>query len=324
MAPKEVELNFLKGAMTNLAAKFLGMAEDLRTKPPEPIHLDPADTLSKVDAAAKALAQQSRATFFLDVFDCKLTDATACLTDLEKACTIYHSWAKPLLAAVSPAARKVATGPCAQVLILTHAMLNKMAARTITPADLGQLDAAVEALAALPVRGTDAARGLLQKSEELLADALEEVSSTIAEAAEENEDEDEDEEGEDEEEELFGQPAFSAPLRRMVDEARALVRRAHEAGLERLEPEDKTAGILAASAQAASAQVDSLVCAMHEEDREARQQGGGRATCAGRHPRPCARLVAARATRCYTIRSAAAAAWRPPRRPELASTAAQG
>ena len=74
----------------------------------------------------------------------------------------------------APAARKVAAGPLAQVLLLTQALLGKAASpgEAIRPADLGQLDAAVNELPQLPVRGTDAARGVLLRSEALVEDAL--------------------------------------------------------------------------------------------------------------------------------------------------------
>ena len=105
------------------------------------------------------------------------------------------------------------------MLLLMQALLGKAAApgEAMRPADLGQLDAAVEELPQLPVRGTDAARGVLLRSEALVEDALQEVGASIAEATDkaegegaEGEEEGEDEEGE--EGELFAQPAFSAPL----------------------------------------------------------------------------------------------------------------
>ena len=170
----------VRRAMADLSTKLLSMAQDLRKKPEERIALDPADTLCKVHMAAQGVLQQARATFFLDVLDCKPADATACLRDLETKCTVYHSWAKPLLAGVSPAARKVAAGPCAQVLLLTQALLGKAANEQVRPADLGHFEAAVEQLQALPVRSTDAARGTLLKSEELLADALEEGGLAVS------------------------------------------------------------------------------------------------------------------------------------------------
>ena len=107
------------------------------------------------------------------------------------------------------------------MLLLMQALLGKAAApgEAMRPADLGQLDAAVEELPQLPVRGTDAARGVLLRSEALVEDALQEVGASIAEATdkaegggEEGEEEGEEEEEEDEEGELFAQPAFSAPL----------------------------------------------------------------------------------------------------------------
>ena len=146
-------------AMVEMGIKFVTMAQDLRKKPEERlVGVEPAVALEKVHLAAQALSQQARATFFLDVLDSKLEDATACLGDLETKCVIYHSWAKPLLACVSPAARKVAAGPCAQVLLLTQALLNKAASpgEEMRPADLGHLEAAVNELPKLPVHGTEA------------------------------------------------------------------------------------------------------------------------------------------------------------------------
>ena len=60
------------------------------------------------------------------------------------------------------------------MLFLLQALLGKAAApgEAMRPADLGQLDAAVEELPQLPVRGTDAARGVLLRSEALVEDAL--------------------------------------------------------------------------------------------------------------------------------------------------------
>ena len=161
-------------------------------------------------------------------------------------------------------------------------LLGKAAApgEAMRPADLGQLDAAVEELPQLPVRGTDAARGVLLRSEALVEDALQEVGASIAEAmatdkadgeGEEGEEDGEDEEGE--EGELFAQPAFSAPLQLLLEAALKLLKRARELALPRLEAEDQgggmadaSAGLVGACAQAASAQVDNPVCAMHGED----------------------------------------------------------
>ena len=144
-------------AMVELGIKFVTMAQDLRKKPEERlVGVEPAVALEKVHLAAQAVSQQARATFFLDVLDSKLEDATACLRDLETKCVIYHSWAKPLLDCVSPAARKVAAGPCAQVLLLTQALLSKAASpgEAMRPADLGHLEAAVNELPKLPVHGS--------------------------------------------------------------------------------------------------------------------------------------------------------------------------
>ena len=54
------------------------------------------------------------------------------------------------------------------------ALLGKAASpgEAMRPADLGQLDAAVNELPQLPVRGTDAAHGVLLRSEALVEDAL--------------------------------------------------------------------------------------------------------------------------------------------------------
>ena len=158
---REVQLAMAKDTvqrvMVELGIKLVTMAQDLRKKPEARIEFEPALALEKVHLAAQAVLQQARATFFLDVLDCKPEDATACLGDLETKCVIYHSWAKPLLACISPAARKVATGPCAQVLLLTQALLSKAASpgEEMRPADLGHFEAAVNELPKLPVRGTD-------------------------------------------------------------------------------------------------------------------------------------------------------------------------
>jgi len=198
----------VRRAMVELATKLDMMAQELRKKPEERlVGVEPAVALEKAHLAAQAVSQQARAAFFLDVLACKVEDATACLADLETKCVIYHSWAKPLLACISPAARKVtagpnrnrnrnrnpspspnlhshpsrrphptqvAAGPLAQVLLLMQLLLGKAAApgEAMRPADLGQLDAAVEELPQLPVRGTDAARGVLLRSEALVEDAL--------------------------------------------------------------------------------------------------------------------------------------------------------
>ena len=206
-------------AMVELGTKLDSMAQELRKKPEDRlVGVEPAVALEKAHLAAQAVSQQARAAFFLDVLECKVEDATACLADLETKCVIYHSWAKPLLACISPAARKVAgpnphpnpnhnpnhspspspspsptpnphrnphphphphptqvaAGPLAQVLLLTQALLGKAASpgEAMRPADLGQLDAAVNELPQLPVRGTDAARGVLLRSEALVEDAL--------------------------------------------------------------------------------------------------------------------------------------------------------
>ena len=165
----------VRRAMVELATKLDTMAQELRKKPEERlVGVEPAVALEKAHLAAQAVSQQARAAFFLDVLACKMEDATACLADLETKCVIYHSWAKPLLACISPAARKVAAGPLAQVLLLMQALLGKAASpgEAMRPADLGQLDAAVNELPQLPVRGTDAAHGVLLRSEALVEDAL--------------------------------------------------------------------------------------------------------------------------------------------------------
>ena len=198
----------VRRAMVELATKLDTMAQELRKKPEERlVGVEPAVALEKAHLAAQAVSQQARAAFFLDVLACKVEDATACLADLETKCVIYHSWAKPLLACISPAARKVtaapnrnrdrnrnrnpspnlhphpsrrphptqvAAGPLAQVLLLMQLLLGKATApgEAMRPADLGQLDAAGEELPQLPVRGTDAARGVLLRSEALVEDAL--------------------------------------------------------------------------------------------------------------------------------------------------------
>ena len=165
----------VRRAMVELATKLDTMAQELRKKPEERlVGVEPAVALEKAHLAAQAVSQQARAAFFLDVLACKVEDATACLADLETKCVIYHSWAKPLLACISPTARKVAAGPLAQVLLLMGALLGKAASpgEAMRPADLGQLDAAVNELPQLPVRGTDAAHGVLLRSEALVEDAL--------------------------------------------------------------------------------------------------------------------------------------------------------
>ena len=165
----------VRRAMVELATKLDTMAQELRKKPEERlVGVEPAVALEKAHLAAQAMSQQARAAFFLDVLACTVEDATACLADLETKCVIYHSWAKPLLACISPTARKVAAGPLAQVLLLMQALLGKAASpgEAMRPADLGQLDAAVDELPQLPVRGTDAARGVLLRSEALVEDAL--------------------------------------------------------------------------------------------------------------------------------------------------------
>ena len=172
---QEMAKDTVQRAMVELGTKLDSMAQELRKKPEERlVGVEPAVALEKAHLAAQAVSQQARAAFFLDVLECKVEDATACLADLETKCVIYHSWAKPLLACISPAARKVAAGPLAQVLLLTQALLGKAASpgEAMRPADLGQLDAAVNELPQLPVRGTDAARGVLLRSEALVEDAL--------------------------------------------------------------------------------------------------------------------------------------------------------
>ena len=102
----------VRRAMVELATKLDTMAQELRKKPEERlVGVEPAVALEKAHLAAQAVSQQARAAFFLDVLACKVEDATACLADLETKCVIYHSWAKPLLACISPAARKVAAPP---------------------------------------------------------------------------------------------------------------------------------------------------------------------------------------------------------------------
>lgn len=240
--------------------------QELSAKPVQPLQLDAADTLGKASLAARAMVQQMRATFFLEVMDAPQSEALQCIADLEKAAALYVSWAKALLAAVSPSVRKVVKAPCTRVVSSLKQLLDKAAVCTLKAKDLSQLEHASDALEKLPVRGTDAARGVLLKSEELLADALDEAIKSIAEAQEEEEPEDEGgEDGEDEEQELWGQPLFSTPTRSVLEAAGALLRIARDAGLTGCS-EDKVAGMLGTCAQAASAQADALMVAMHEDD----------------------------------------------------------
>ena len=240
--------------------------QELSAKPEQPMQLDAADTLGKVLLAARALVQQTRATYFLEVMDAPQSEALACIADVEKAAALYVSWAKALLATVAPSVRKVAKAPCTRVVSTLKQLLDKAASRTLKAPDLALLEHASDALEKLPVRGTDAARGVLLKSEQLLADALDEAIKSIAEAQEgdPNEDGDEDED-EDEEQELWGQPLFSGPTRTVLEAAGALLRIARDAGLAGC-AEDKVAGMLGTCAQAASAQADALMVAMHEDD----------------------------------------------------------
>ena len=249
------------------ASKCLDDAvQKLQSKPEQPLQLDAADTLSKALIAARALVQQTRATYFLEVMDAPQSEALQCIVDVEKAAEVYVSWARALLATVAPSVRKVVKAPCTRVVSTLKHILDKAAARTLKAQDLSQLEHATEALEKLPVRGTDAASGVLLKSEQLLADALDEAIKSIAEAQEGDPDEDDDaEQDEDEEQELWGQSLFSGPTRAVLEAAVELVRIAREAGLAGC-TEDKVAGMLGTCAQAASAQVDALMVAMHEDD----------------------------------------------------------
>ena len=111
--PEQVAEDTVRRAMVELATKLDTMAQELQEARGALVGVEPAVALGALLRAGRVATGSQRR--FLDVGG-KVEDATATASPTSTKCVIYHSWAKPLLACISPAARKVAAGPLAWCL----------------------------------------------------------------------------------------------------------------------------------------------------------------------------------------------------------------
>ena len=272
----------LRQRLLACGATLSAAAKDLRKQKAERPPLEVSELSGGVLNSSKGVAQAARALHFLLQGAPSAATAVPCVVDFEKAALAYHSWARGLLAAVGPAARKLSTRPCAEVLQVAAQLAVKAAAAELAPPDVGQLERSVAALDSLPLSSHAAAAVLLPQCSLLVADAATELARAVDEAAEgggdfgeDDGDDDDDDDDDDDEPELVAQPALTAPLLALIRGAAAVLRCA-ERGLQAVAARDgsggddsKVAAALAAAADASSAQVDSLVCAVYEEARPA-------------------------------------------------------
>ena len=269
----------LRQRLLACGATLSAAAKDLRKAKAERPPLEVSELSGGVLNSSKGVAQAARALHFLLQGAPSAATAVPCVVDFEKAALAYHSWARGLLAAVGPAARKLSTRPCAEVLQVAAQLAVKAAAAELAPPDVGQLERSVAALDSLPLSSHAAAAVLLPQCSLLVADAATELARAVDEAAEGGgdfgEDDGDDDDDDDDEPELVAQPALTAPLLALIRGAAAVLRCA-ERGLQAVAARDssggddsKVAAALAAAADASSAQVDSLVCAVYEEARPA-------------------------------------------------------
>ena len=268
----------LRQRLLACGATLSAAAKDLRKEKAERPPLEVSELSGGVLNSSPGGAQAARALHFLLQGAPSAATAVPCVVDFEKAALAYHSWARGLLAAVGPAARKLSTRPCAEVLQVAAQLAVKAAAAELAPPDVGQLERSVAALDSLPLSSHAAAAVLLPQCSLLVADAATELARAVDEAAEGGGDfgeDDGDDDDDDDDDELVAQPALTALLLALIRGAAAVLRCA-ERGLQAVAARDgsggddsKVAAALAAAADASSAQVDSLVCAVYEEARPA-------------------------------------------------------
>lgn len=242
----------------------------------------------KLVTAGKLLAQAGRVFYFLLQSSPSGEDIQGGERDLEKAIVVYDSWARTLMSVVLPVARKEIGNACC--LVLKSVMV--LTARTSKPStvqssDCGPLEEAVESLASLEVSGVGCCKKVLKQNAALIDDALRELRDSIAEANQSSErnpaivDDDPDEDDEDDADgnALLEDASVAAPLESLVCAALDSFELARRVSAEANAEIALT--MLITCAQAASSEVDNLVCAADEEDGDGVRQ----------HARSLARLL---------------------------------
>ncbi len=216
--------------------------------------------------AAEAASQQVRAFYFLLQSSPPASDAAACAAELVEAVLKYESWARSVADAMAPVSRRLIGPPCQAVLQAICAIVEKAArGDEVRAPDVGKVQEASAALAELPVSPAAACARLLRESVALLSDAAEELREAVREAEGEEEGE-EGEEGEEEAPEVLRTASITAPLERLVTSSAEVLALAAGAGLEGAAGDTVGLNMLVTCGQALSTQVDSLVCAAHEDD----------------------------------------------------------
>lgn len=267
----------VRGLLRFLSERLAAEANNLASTPRTYASTTTQDLAKNAADAAALLAQRARALHLLSPLDADPKHAAPCIVDLDKAAQTYAAHARALLAALGGPLRRLATPRAAHVLASASRLLAKMSVAEARAPDVGVLEASIESLSSVPVANADAVCELLTPIAVLLRDALVEFDLGVDAAlngwdldvdALSQGDEQEDGEEEDEEE-LFGQGALTRPLRRLVELGASLVERSAAVGERGIAVDDETGLAFVASAQAASASVDSLVCAMHEDDDDA-------------------------------------------------------
>ena len=225
----------------------------------------PVEAHANVCQAGVALAQQSRAFFFLmQDGTASPDDARGVGRDLIKAIEMYDSWVGALLSASLPVVRKAAGGPCCLVLQTLSSLISRAVNGQAVAHDVGRIQAAVDELPKLQTSGARTAEKLVREAAQLVNDALREVREAVAEANNGHRDEEEDEDEDDDEEELLASEAISAPLDQLVSDAVDALILAADEGL--AAASNATLALLITCAQAASTCVDSSVASAHEDD----------------------------------------------------------
>jgi hypothetical protein len=155
----------------------------LAAKPELSLIGDAARAQNDTHQAGLALLQQSRALHLFDVMDAKQAEAAACIADLDMKAAVYVTCAKLFLSCCSAAPRKLAAKPCGDVLRATAQLCASTASQAASAAQVGKLEAAVEAVAKLTWRADVAAASVLLETESLLEDALGELKEAMEEVA---------------------------------------------------------------------------------------------------------------------------------------------
>ncbi|KAL3899307.1 MAG: hypothetical protein SGPRY_012666, partial [Prymnesium sp.] len=136
-------------------------------------------------------------------------------------------------------------------------LLSRAEQRTLAPADPAMVEAAVAKLSEVELNGEKAAGRIILEASHLIADALQELRESEAEAAAEEHDDDD-------ERSLLAVGGFGRGVVGLVAAALDLLRLSSETGLPLCAADERAMLMLVTCAQAASEQVDSLACAAYE------------------------------------------------------------